>query len=183
MLEIRSILIFLSCTTCIECLMEPNIVGGVKADIRSFPHSTFAYIKCFEGSSIQSLNWICGGSIINERIILTAAHCIYGCSRKSNFTVSVGHGHLKKGSVSAVRNFFIHASYNSETTSNDLALMRVRTAIKFTANVKRVALSNDPPYYEQAHTAGWGMINVSTFCFHSLSWLERNNTQLYVCYY
>lgn len=166
MLEIRSILVFMSCTTFIECRMEPFVVGGEDADIKAFPHSTFTYIKCFEGSNTESSNWICGGSILNERIVMTAAHCLYGCSRKSKFTVSVGHKNLKKGVVSTIRNYLIHPHYNNEITINDVALMTVKTELKFGKKVKRLALMENPPYYERAQIAGWGMTNVSTSCFH-----------------
>lgn len=48
---------------------EGKIVGGQKADDGAFPHQV----------SLRRKNrHFCGGSIINEHWILTAAHCIDG---------------------------------------------------------------------------------------------------------
>lgn len=48
----------------------PLIVGGNRADRTEFPH--FAHIGY--GSSIK-LEYLCGGSLISELFVMTAAHC------------------------------------------------------------------------------------------------------------
>lgn len=47
------------------------IVGGSKADPKEFPHSTAIGFE--SGSSIK---WSCGGTLISETFVLTAAHCL-----------------------------------------------------------------------------------------------------------
>lgn len=53
----------------------PLIIGGVKADAREFPHMAVIGFG-FDDDKIDSLAWLCGGSVISENYILTAAHCI-----------------------------------------------------------------------------------------------------------
>lgn len=52
-----------------ETQSSPHIVGGVDAPIGKYPHQV----------SLRSYNsHFCGGSIIDEYNVLTAAHCILG---------------------------------------------------------------------------------------------------------
>lgn len=161
MLEVRFFTI-----TClisfVKCLMEPFVVGGNFAPISRFPHSAFISATCIDEDNL-ALSWICGGSIVNQVIILTAAHCLSGCGRNSTVSVSVGNSHKEQGLRSIVHGYIMHQEYDDSLTTSDIALVKVRTKIKFNINVKRVGLMGKPPYYEKAQIAGWGLTDVSYF--------------------
>lgn len=70
--------------------MEPYVVGGDFTDIAHFPHSVFLDINC------MSNGWICGSSILNQRILLTAAHCVFACKRDWQIDGYAGHENLNK---------------------------------------------------------------------------------------
>ncbi|XP_072930063.1 phenoloxidase-activating enzyme 1-like [Epargyreus clarus] len=53
----------------------PRIVGGKKADLFEYPWMALISHNTRDGFAFK-----CGGSIINKRYVLTAAHCVYNKS-------------------------------------------------------------------------------------------------------
>lgn len=50
----------------------PLIIGGKPASVREFPHSArLGYL-----TQDNDITWDCGGSLISESFVLTAAHCL-----------------------------------------------------------------------------------------------------------
>ncbi|XP_046745054.1 chymotrypsin-2-like [Diprion similis] len=126
-----------------------KIVGGTSAKDGQFPYQV----------SLRSKNHhFCGGSIMNERWILTAAHCIYG-SNNDSVTVVVGTPTLDNGGDSyQSRRLVHHPSYNEILIRDDIGLIEVEKPILFTDKVQPVALPTedfDKPN-QTAVLSGWG---------------------------
>lgn len=110
-------------------LSNRPIVGGVDADISSFPYQVS--LATFENDSGEiSTSHFCGGSVISVDWVLTAAHCV---TRKhpDDILVRVGTSTLDEGgSLHEVTKIILHANYNENIDeTNDIALLKVRIII------------------------------------------------------
>lgn len=139
--------------------MEGFVVGGDYAEIHQFPHSAYLAIGCKTIRSVE--NWSCGAAIINQRLLLTAAHCLENCLQSSFIGVGVGSEHKKQGLTYKASSFVTHPNYNPVLVHNDIALVHLEKPLTFSKNVKRVALVKNPAYLEPADVAGWGIVDVS----------------------
>lgn len=73
------------CTECGISYVKPNlhrVVGGKDSLVSSWPFAVYI-VQSYRGKyeikgtdRIINYSWICGGTILNQRTILTAAHCI-----------------------------------------------------------------------------------------------------------
>merc|ERR1712168_604772 len=99
------------------------IVGGYDVKRGSFPWQV----------SIQSWGHFCGGTIINKRWILTAAHCFTRGS--SGVKIVAGEHNLRytEGSEQKiyVQRHFTHPAYGSRNQKNDITLLKLSQDIRF----------------------------------------------------
>ncbi|XP_061707688.1 trypsin alpha-4-like [Cydia pomonella] len=134
-------------------VMTGHIVGGFLSKIESFPFSVYISKSCnlYRNSS-------CGASILNQVILLTAAHCFKQCDP---FTINAYSGSVRKysGFENKVIGFKIHEKYHPIRHSNDIALLRLETELIFGRTVKRIILMKYPPNNTLAVVAGWGWID------------------------
>ncbi|XP_042666614.1 coagulation factor X [Centrocercus urophasianus] len=78
----------------------------------------------------------CGGTILNEDFILTAAHCI---NQSKEIKVVVGEVDREKEEHSetthTAEKIFVHSKYIAETYDNDIALIKLKEPIQFSEYV------------------------------------------------
>merc|ERR1711990_1231039 len=112
---------------------------------------------------------MCGGTILNKRYVVTAAHCLYAgkdlmtLKGGSKFRVMLGeHDHCKATSsfvlASAVHK---HPKFdiNSASVDNDIAILKLSKDLTFSDKIKPVCLPNSATkdYSGKASTvSGWG---------------------------
>lgn len=147
---------------------EGFIVGGRFAKIQDFPHSAFLAISCrkqyFE-------DFTCGSSILNQWLLLTAAHCFEGCLSGTKVIASVGSAKKTKGTFHSISKFANHKKYDGDIMKNDICVVMLSNALTFGNTVKRIQLTQVAMYDEPAVLAGWGVTNVIYFLyFNILEW-------------
>ncbi len=138
----------------------PRIVGGSPIDITSAPWQVLLRIN----NATQ-----CGGAIISDTWILTAAHCMNGVSpsQVEAFVGVTDQNHLSRDHLVQVSQVIVNPGWNSTTYSNDLALIGLAAPITTSTSVQPVALplvqdaNAWPAAGEQATISGWGTTTLS----------------------
>lgn len=138
--------------------MESRVNNGERVPITSSPHSVFLTINSNLGT------FVCGSSVINQKILLTAAHCIEYCVDNCvDSSAYAGSATKKKGVKVNFLRTIIHEKYSRKKIKNDIGLVLLESPLLLGKSIKRVALLRKPPASRFATIAGWGLINVSFF--------------------
>jgi len=130
-----------------------RIVGGTQASLNEWPWQ----VALMYGNS-----QFCGGSLINDRYVLTAAHCVVDFTA-GQLSVRLGEHNLATSSESSditrsVKSITSHPSYNDNTLVNDIALLELSSPVQLSNAVQTVCLPPPRPTYakKQATVTGWG---------------------------
>jgi len=129
------------------------IVGGEEVDPEfKYPWTADLYYK--------TLGHFCGGSLINETWVVTAAHCSTGLTPQQ-VSIQVHRHDLSKSAASedgvsrTIQKIIIHSKYNPLNYRNDIALWQLSSPI---TNVDLVQLDEFGDYDQSGMTTvvGWG---------------------------
>ncbi|XP_031843292.2 chymotrypsin-2-like isoform X1 [Nomia melanderi] len=145
-----TVLLILSSIISVHAL-DFRIVGGHDAQRGKYPYQ--ALIR-------RSNVFICGGSIISKRYILTAAHCIYK-QKRLDYEVNVGHYSVYEwATVYRAEQLIWHPAYNDVTLINDIGLIYLKSNILFDSKVKPIGLATKfaIPANQPAVVTGWGSL-------------------------
>jgi secreted trypsin-like serine protease len=121
---------------------EDEIVGGARANISDFPWQVSVQTK--------SGFHFCGGSILDERTILTAQHCVVGdspsdVSSPSSMRVAAGRSTLSSmallGQIRAVEEIIPFPGYVTSEQGKDVAILRLAQPLTFNDNVQPIQIA------------------------------------------
>ncbi|CAD7678328.1 unnamed protein product [Nyctereutes procyonoides] len=141
---------------------QPNLSARVVGGDNARPHSWPWQI------SLQYLKngvWkhTCGGTLIANNYVLTAAHCI---SNTLTYRVALGKENLvvedEEGSVFAnVESIVVHENWNSFLVRNDIALIKLAEPVQLSDTIKLACLPEAGSLLPQdypCYVTGWGRL-------------------------
>ncbi|XP_024874160.1 trypsin-1-like [Temnothorax curvispinosus] len=138
---------------------SPQIVGGEEA-----PEGAYPYIVSLDFFSQH----FCAGSILNERWIITAAHCIQAVPSVNYISVKAGKHHILRNEPDEqtveVSEGYVHEKYGGGVGPYDIGLLKLASPLKLTKRVQAIELAapeSDPS--GEAWLAGWGSTSSSHF--------------------
>merc|ERR1712032_1678054 len=126
---------------CAPVTASSRIVGGKEVNPKyRLPYQAFVY------PSVPGVgSFMCGGTIVNKRYVITAAHCTdYRGSTITDVRVAIGEHSIcdgvtnEGGSWISAKRVVNHPNYGNH--DNDIAVLELSEDITFTANIKPACL-------------------------------------------
>nr|AYV99612.1 venom polypeptide [Dolopus genitalis] len=138
--------------------VQSRIFRGVISNWGTFPYMVPIFITLDSGADS-----FCGGSLISDQYVLTAAHCLAGVIK---VRIYLGAGDISSKSEAdrmelkiGKDELIIHENYDAPNFINDIALIRLPKKIQFSENIQpiRLARRSQTDLIEQlAILSGWG---------------------------
>jgi trypsin len=130
-----------------------RIVGGVDTTIRQHPWQVALQVR-------DGTGWLlCGGSLVTERRVVTAAHCFSRQTRPSEVKLKAGTTYyMTEGTWTDVERIVLHDNYDAKTHENDIALIKVGASTS--GRPIRLAIATEPLREMQwLEVTGWGAMS------------------------
>ncbi|XP_045448099.1 serine protease persephone [Melitaea cinxia] len=148
------------CENIIKASLPPlnlHIIGGENASIGEFPHMVALGYERTDG-----YDFLCGGTLISQTYVITAAHCIDTLDQvKPSIarmgTIEIGDRQWNKDTDKRIVDIQTHPDYKRRTKYHDLALLRLESPIELSMALGPLCLytKTDDPKIPLTVT-GWG---------------------------
>lgn len=141
-------------------LLDGRIIGGRDISIEEVPYQV---------SLMYFGRHICGGSIISNQYILTAAHCTIDVLNKKDLTVRVGTSVVHfGGEVYDVDEIYINKKFNMNELDHDISILKLKKKLEFKAGIQKIQLVDKDisvPSETIALVTGWGIVASGDLAF------------------
>ncbi|XP_038234086.2 transmembrane protease serine 12 isoform X2 [Dermochelys coriacea] len=147
----------------VDTISGPRIVGGHDAQLGAWPWQVSLQVYQY-GVGFKHL---CGGSLIDEYSVLTAAHCARGHMDPYDWRVVIGLHDVSRPErhtvKSSVREIFVHSEFRIQTFENDIALFKLYKSVNYNDYIQPICL----PFVHihlninnqtECFISGWGSI-------------------------
>jgi len=155
-----------------------RIINGAVANPHSHPWQ--AYVTS------TSERFTCGGTLINDQWVVTAAHCVD--SAQYNYRVFLGNHNLPstRGSNDGVRidisRKVVHPEWNTRTFKNDIALLKLSRKVTLNNNIIPICRpSRTPSVNFDGFVTGWGVTSDDGTVARKLMQVGVKNRDRSVC--
>lgn len=140
-------------------MVAPRIVGGSDASPTSHPFQVGLLTKRVRNNFRAQF---CGGTLVAERFVVTAAHCSDDIRSPSRVQVLVGTQRLDgSGQRINVKKIYIHPGWNPENFDNDVAVWELATPV---SGIPFAVLADSQPTGAGTllRVTGWGTLAYQT---------------------
>jgi hypothetical protein len=152
-------------------LPSSRIFGGTHATANSWPWQVLYEERkmCGENECLG----LCGGTLIDDRHVLTASHCL-GTTNPALITITAGlHNKYQNEAdtrqVRTVERIFNHPNYISAEIGDDIAILRLAQPVQFNKYVQPACLPGpDPQPNDDVVLIGWGALELGGSAYHEL---------------
>ncbi|KAL7286386.1 hypothetical protein TKK_0019340 [Trichogramma kaykai] len=138
--------------------VQTRVVGGANARVGQFPHQ----VSLQFGPNPYQLSHFCGGTILSERVVLTAGHCVAALPPQGGvFVVKAGKNnvlaHESNEQTVRVKFMVTHELYQGGVAPYDISLLFLESPLQFNNCVAPIALPKagvEPS--GEVELSGWG---------------------------
>ena len=134
-------------------LTQPFIVGGEEVD-PPCPNCKYPFMVSLR---YGGGHW-CGGSLVRENWVITAAHCVEGVSQNS-LQVKIGLHNVNSTTGAVTRNvsdIIIHPQYSGWSLDNDYALLELSSPVTTFEPIQLITEDENDDEPVISTTMGWG---------------------------
>jgi len=143
--------------------IQRRIINGLPVEANRYPWFvqindpnplTCSHMSCQLSSSLFG----CGGSLISDSDVLTAASCLPEDKEETRLILGLNYSkEVHKIKPLEIDHFIIHPNYDPKKRGNNIAIIKLKNKVKFENGLNPICLPEyDDPYFKDLFVYGFG---------------------------